>query len=87
MQTDKLTKICIVVMTALLAIIASRPYLTPVEAHAQKQYRYELIRVSGQDIQDVVAKRTADGWEPVTLSLINVPGAGTEAAGFLLMRR
>ena len=86
MQSDRLVKICLVVMTLLLVTIALRPVFGPVNAYAQKHYEYELVRVSAGDVQDVLAKRTKENWEPVTL-VFHGSGPNGYAEGFMLLRK
>lgn len=75
---DRFSKTCLLLITALLAVIALRP-LGPTESvHAQgargaqaaHQYSYSSIDWHGptnsdnsQELVDDLAKRAADGWE------------------------
>jgi hypothetical protein len=73
-------------MTILLGIIALETHFTPANAHAQKQYRYEVVRVQEQDVQGILAKRVAEGWEPVSLSFYSTSNS-SGGLGYLLIRK
>lgn len=84
MASDRLVRICLVLMTVLLAVIAFRPVFLPPDTHAQKHYEYQIAPVDQFNAPTVLAKYTKDGWEPMTLSFYSPSGKGE---GFLLLRK
>ncbi len=85
MRTDRLIRVCLIVMTILLAVMALKTTVVPGEVRAQPHYDYEVVRVSPDNAQSVLAKRTKDGWEPISLSFY--VAEGTRSEGFLLLRK
>ena len=83
MHIDRFTKVCLMVLVLLLAVIAFRQLLSPVQVEAARKYRYlyEQAYPNGPTVQGDLDKRAAEGWEFV--AIINKDGAGE----YLLFRK
>lgn len=64
----------------LITVMAATTFTT---AHAARHYTYELVRVHEVEAIQVVAARTASGWEPVSMSFYGT----SDALGFILFRK
>jgi hypothetical protein len=62
---NRFAKICLLVITLSLALIALRPMVSPQPVRAANHYKYLFVRTSWQteSIQAELDKRSAEGWE------------------------
>jgi hypothetical protein len=62
---NRLTKICLMMITLLLAVIAVRPIVSPQPALATSHYQYLVVTTNqaSNSIQAELDKRVAEGWE------------------------
>jgi hypothetical protein len=71
---DRFTKVCLVLITLLLTVIAVRPMMFPQAVAAQFQrYKYVAVRaVDWQRPQPELDKYAADGWELAGTYVANI---------------
>jgi hypothetical protein len=62
---NRFSKTCLLVITLLLAVIASRPIVSPQPVVAAAHYQYLVVQTSWQSdaIQAELDKRVVEGWE------------------------
>jgi hypothetical protein len=62
---DKFSKVAMVVIILLLAMIALHPFISPPRAIAAEHYKYLVVStgVDGLSMQRDLDKRVAEGWE------------------------
>ena len=82
---NRFTRICLVLIVALLVAILVRPLLVPQPARAASPYTYTTVRVycnnggnptACADMQVVLNKYSSDGWEMVAPVQSDMAGIG-----------
>lgn len=88
----KFSKVCLVIVISLLAVIAMRPIFSPQPTLAAS-HRYEYLVVTPQtwatseSIQSALDKHAAEGWELVTAGFYETGVSPGPAICTLIFRR
>ena len=80
---DRFSKTILVVIVALLAIIAVRPYASPQPVLAAPHFKYMVVTAgpNSSDVQTILQKYSEEGWE------LDAPIYSEQVPGFTLIFR
>jgi hypothetical protein len=76
MKPDLYTKAVLTVIALLLAVNALRPVLISRPVHAATGHTYMVDDATADDVQGMLDKYSAAGWEPVTAYALRTMSAG-----------